>query len=780
MLPFIDYILNEDKTIYPFASEVTNFRSKQKFIDPDLDFRMGNSGGFLMNIDFVVKNTNVYTKVANTFLKNKLDPNVKELVNSIRPVDVPNRNMYYYNTDLMGTPQFHDFWQRETIRRKAGMVANCKLYMKDIDKYDNALSQKDRDALLYPLRITGDHYHFLNYGRLRRTPNALEIIDLINKGEIITDVLIDGFPRFQDGQYWNFKSTEFAQRNRYNIFKGKARGKGYSFITGNGDANLLNLFPKTTVVLLAYEDKFLIDGEEGTAVMLKTAIDWMEANTYWRRGVAKELVDHLILGVKPTGSNEIIGWRSRALSFPIKTNESAGIGKRARRIRFEEAGYCANLQKALDVTLSSTQVGMGTVGYIEVYGTAGTKTENWLPFANGFFNPDANKAMPFENVHDINSRQHTCGFFHPQIWNLEPYMDVDGNSLLLEAYEADMEDKVLAEVSKPLSDYIVYVGQRANTPAEAFRGGVENIFSSPDLDYHVKSIENDPLAQYYRDGMIIDEGGKDVFKTNGQLKELNQTKLIHPYIETVPFSPKDDLYGCLRMYYPPFKNADGVIPDNLYVILADPVRKDKDNKTLSAKNSLNSFYVVMLPNNVSNSAGDIIVAAYSGRPSQMEEANKILLRMCRYYNAKTLVEVTVGTIISDFKTWNAKKWLLRDPSTVIDRNIKENDNAPFGVQIESTKDAEDALINLKDWMYGKVGIEENTDRQLYKFSNIRDLPLLREFKQFNEKGNYDRISAMRLYPIARAYHQITRKTAKTITEKSVFRKIGLYGIGQNA
>jgi hypothetical protein len=39
---------------------------------------------------------------------------------------------------------------------------------------------------------------------------------------------------------------------------------------------------------------------------------------------------------------------------------------------------------------------------------------------------------------------------------------------------------------------------------------------------------------------------------------------------------------------------------------------------------------------------------------------------------------------------------------------------------------------------------------------------------------------MRLYPIARAYHQITRKTAKTTTEKSVFRKIGLYGIGQNA
>lgn len=774
-LPFIDYILNEDKSQYPFASETVDERTGKPFVDLDNDFRVGNSGGFLMNIDFVFRKTERFNIVARNYEKRSDDLKSKEIVDEIDERLEPNKKQYFYSGALKGTKEYHDFWKRETRRRKQGFTAKCKLYIKDISKYEKCKTEAEREQYLHDVRITGDHYHFLNYGRLNRTADDKEKQKLLDEGDVFVDGLVPGFPRFQDGQYWNYKSTEFAQLNRYNIVKGKARGKGYSYITGNGDANILNMYPKTTVVLLAYEDKFLVDGEEGTAVMLKTAVDWMEHNTYWRRGVAKELTDHLVLGYKPKGSNAISGWRSRALSFPIKNNESAAIGKRARRIRYEESGYCPNLQKSLDVTLSSTEVGMGKIGYIEIYGTAGTKTDNWRPFANAFFNPGANKCMPFENVWDFEARSKTCGFFHCQIWNLQPFIDQYGNSLLQQAYEADKADKKRAEQKKTLADWIVYVGQRANTPSEAFRGGNENLFSSPELDLHAQRIESDSSFHYWRDGMILEEDSKLTFKTNSQLIDSGLRKYAHPYIEEVPFNAKDDLYGCIREFYPPFRDSYGDIPDNLYVILADPVRKDKDNKTLTTKNSLNAFYVVMLPNVVSNSRGDIIVASYVGRPSEMSDANRILLKLCQYYNAKVLVEATVGTIIPDFKRWGAKRFLMRDPSGIIDRNSKQRDNAPFGIQVESGKFADTALIDYKDWVYGRVGVDDDGEQRL-RLHNIRDIRLLREMQQFTADGNFDSVSAMRLYPYARMYHLITKKKASTNnTNKSIFQKIGLYG-----
>lgn len=751
-LPFIEYYY-EDKSKFPFASEVVDERSGKEFIDPDNNFRVGDNGGFLMNIDFVFRKTERFTEAAQHYKKHGK----------------------YTLLTKANKKAYHDFWEEETRRRKQGFTANCKLYLKDVEKYDNAKSEEEREALLHPVRITGDHYHFLNYGRLRRTPNKEEKAELESKGDFITN-FIEGFPRFWDGHFWNFHSSEFAQRNNYNLFKGKARGKGYSYITGNSDANLLNLFPKATVVLLAYEEKYLVDGEEGTAVMLKTALDWMENKTYWKRGVAKEVTSHLVLGYKDRGSNEIKGWRSRALSFPIKQNESAAIGKRARRIRYEESGYCPNLQDSLDVTLSSTEVGLAKVGYVEVYGTAGTKTNNWQPFANGFFNPGANKAMPFENVWDKGARAKTCGFFHPQVWNLEPYMDVDGNSHLEEAFEADKKDKLRAYEEKTLSDWIVYVGQRANTPGEAFRGGVENIFSSAELDFHKRKVETDSDLQYYRDGMIIDIDGKLQFKTNRQLIEDGMRQHAHPYIDEVPFDRKKDLHGAMRMFYAPFKNREGVVPDNLYVILADPVRKDKDNKTLSLKNSLNAFYVVMLPNTVANSRGDIIVASFVGRPSQMSDANRILLKMCKYYNAKVLVEATVGTIIPDFKGWGERRWLMRDPTGIIDRAITAKANAPYGIQVESKQDTEESLMNLKDFIYATIGSDDEGNK-IYRLHYIRDIGLLRELQQYNESGNFDRISAMRLYPYARMYYHISRRGAKEEdSRKGIAQVINLYGI----
>ena len=142
-IPFIDYLC-EDKSKYPKASEGISYITNKPLYDPDNDFLIGNSGGILMNIDFIVINIERLSKAADTF----------------------DEYGTYCDYDP-STPAYESFWQRETSRRKKGVFIKAKLYYKDIPKFFDAnTTDEERESLLQPLRITGAHYTYLNYGRI--------------------------------------------------------------------------------------------------------------------------------------------------------------------------------------------------------------------------------------------------------------------------------------------------------------------------------------------------------------------------------------------------------------------------------------------------------------------------------------------------------------------------------------------------------------------------------------------------------------------------------------
>ena len=626
------------------------------------------------------------------------------------------------------------------------------------------------------LHITGDHYNYLNYSRIMRTPTKKELKILHDKGDFKTKH-IEGFSRFWDGDYWNYKTDLFIANNNFHLTKGKARGKGYSYKRGGSGSNTLNLTPQSIIVLAADLIDYLTD-TRATSDMLKRNLDWYENNTHWKRFYISEDLENVELGYRTTtGGNKKEGWRSALFSVSLRNNESAAIGKRAVEIDFEEAGKSPNLEEALDVTLSSTEVGSGNIGTIRVYGTAGTKEANWRPFANVFFNPGKYKMMPFENVWDYNARNNVCGFFHPQIWNLEPFMDKDGNSLIKEAYEFDLKDKERQKLELSSSKYIIYVGQRANTPEEAFRSGGENLFSSPELSAHTSKVLSSNDYRFYRDGMIVEgDDGLD-FKTNKVLLDEGLSQFAHPYIEEVPFNPKQDFYGCIREYYPPF-TVEGKVPDGLYYIMMDTIAKDKKADTVINKNSLISIYVMMFPNNYANSAGNHIVASYAGRPELMLDGDKILLKLCKRYNAKALVETDRGDTVSNFRKWKELKWLYKDPTYIINNKVKEDvTNAPYGIDIGSGNNSTDGLIYFRDFLYTKMGTRED-GTTIYLFHYIYDIPLLRELNMFNINDNFDRISAMRVGTFIRKALQIQKRndiiSKKKKHSKSIYDRIGLY------
>ena len=710
--PFIDYILEDKESYKPLSSSICRFTGKP-WIDRDNDFLIGESGGVLMKIDFIFVGTEIFSRVADFYEKHGCY--------CLEPDDSPNAIK---------------FWQREMDRRVKGVQAYCKLYIKDIPAYLTAKSDAERKALLHKVRITGDHYNYLNYGRIERAPNEKERKQLDKEGRFKVNT-VEGFPRFWDGDYWNFKIDELIANNSCNLCKAKARRKGFSYKRGSQAANTINANKNVTVTLAADQMDYLTE-KGATSYMVKVNLDWYEDKTYWRRGYLSENFDKGIeLGYKKSKEGQkAFGFRSKLLSVAIGKNESAAVGKKAIETDFEEAGKCPNLQKALDVMMSNSESGAMRIGTIRVYGTGGTKGANWEAFSNCFYNPGKNDMLPMENIWDANSRHAVCGFFFPQIWDYEPFIE-DGNSLLFASWKDDYDKKRGAEKEKDAGEYNIYVGQRANSPNEAFTNTQENIFHSPELTNHINAIKYDKSNHFYEDGWYILDDGRVRFVTKQECIEraIFGSDRFHEYITDVPHNSKTDVHGCIREFYSPIPN-DG----NLYFISYDPYRVDKNKEEVSTKNSLASFQVWMRTNSKTPYMGKRLVASYCGRLDTMEAVDKLVLYACLRWNCKVLYEAGTGELVTNFKKWGYRDKLLKDPSSYINRSVDGPRITGYGIVIGDGDIKLEGMRMVRDFLYEIVG-KTSDDTPIYRFNQIYDISFLLELDRFIFGRNADRLSS---------------------------------------
>ena len=710
--PFIDYILEDKESYKPLSSSICRFTGKP-WIDRDNDFLIGESGGVLMKIDFVFVGTEIFSRVADFYEKHGCY--------CLEPDDSPNAIK---------------FWQREMDRRVKGVQAYCKLYIKDIPAYLATKSDAERKALLHKVRITGDHYNYLNYGRIERAPNEKERKQLDKEGRFKVNT-VEGFPRFWDGDYWNFKIDELIANNSCNLCKAKARRKGFSYKRGSQAANTINANKNVTVTLAADQMDYLTE-KGATSYMVKVNLDWYEDKTYWRRGYLSENFDKGIeLGYKKSKEGQkAFGFRSKLLSVAIGKNESAAVGKKAIETDFEEAGKCPNLQKALDVMMSNSESGAMRIGTIRVYGTGGTKGANWEAFSNCFYNPGKNDMLPMENIWDANSRHAVCGFFFPQIWDYEPFIE-DGNSLLFASWKDDYDKKRGAEKEKDTGEYNIYVGQRANSPNEAFTNTQENIFHSPELTNHINAIKYDKSNHFYEDGWYILDDGHVRFVTKQECIEraIFGSDRFHEYITDVPHNSKTDVHGCIREFYSPIPN-DG----SLYFISYDPYRVDKNKEEVSTKNSLASFQVWMRTNSKTPYMGKRLVASYCGRLDTMEAVDKLVLYACLRWNCKVLYEAGTGELVTNFKKWGYRDKLLKDPSSYINRSVDGPRITGYGIVIGDGDIKLEGMRMVRDFLYEIVG-KTSDDTPIYRFNQIYDISFLLELDRFIFGRNADRLSS---------------------------------------
>lgn len=720
-IPFIDYLC-EDKSKYLKASEGISYITNKPLYDPDNDFLIGNSGGILMNIDFIVINIERLSKAADTF----------------------DEYGTYCDYDP-STPAYESFWQRETSRRKKGVFIKAKLYYKDIPKFFDAnTTDEERESLLQPLRITGAHYTYLNYGRIERTPNDKERARLKREGAEHVETVM-GFPRYWDGDYWNFKIDEFIANNKFHLTKAKARRKGFSYKRGSQAANTINLFPNVTVTLAADQLAYLTD-KGATTFMAKKCLDHFEEHTFWKRGYISEAIDDILMGYRvSTKGLKNFGWLSNLYSVAIGKNESAAVGKKAIEIDFEEAGKCPNLQKALDVTLSNTESGAISVGTIRVYGTGGTKGANWAAFSKAFYNPKMNKMLCMENVWDINKRHEVCGFFFPQVWDCEPYVE-RGNSIIFTAYAWDKQDKENHFHNNDSETHIIYKAQRANTPAEAFINTTENMFASPELNLHVSDLINDNATRFFQDGWIVvnDLGNSNkaefIPKAECIKRDIFGKGRFHEFVNQVPHGSRDDTHGCVRMYYRPFL-VNGEVPKDLYFTVVDAYKVDKAQKDVTDKHSLYSAQVWMRSNTITPYPNQkLLVCEYIGRLDTMEQNDIVTMGMCLMYNAECCPEAGTGETVSNFIKYKLRRYLMLDPTNANTRKLTNPNNNDYGIVIGDGDKKYNGLRMLKEFIYEPLSYTAD-GKPIRRLKSISSVRLLLECQRFTAEGNFDHISA---------------------------------------
>lgn len=720
-IPFIDYLC-EDKSKYPKASEGISYITNKPLYDPDNDFLIGNSGGILMNIDFIVINIERLSKAADTF----------------------DEYGTYCDYDP-STPAYESFWQRETSRRKKGVFIKAKLYYKDIPKFFDAnTTDEERESLLQPLRITGAHYTYLNYGRIERTPNDKERARLKREGAEHVETVM-GFPRYWDGDYWNFKIDEFIANNKFHLTKAKARRKGFSYKRGSQAANTINLFPNVTVTLAADQLAYLTD-KGATTFMAKKCLDHFEEHTFWKRGYISEAIDDILMGYRvSTKGLKNFGWLSNLYSVAIGKNESAAVGKKAIEIDFEEAGKCPNLQKALDVTLSNTESGAISVGTIRIYGTGGTKGANWAAFSKAFYNPKMNKMLCMENVWDINKRHEVCGFFFPQVWDCEPYVE-RGNSIIFTAYAWDKQDKENHFHNNDSETHIIYKAQRANTPAEAFINTTENMFASPELNLHISDLINDNATRFFQDGWIVvnDLGNSNkaefIPKAECIKRDIFGKGRFHEFVNQVPHGSRDDTHGCVRMYYRPFL-VNGEVPKDLYFVSVDAYKVDKAQKDVTDKHSLYSAQVWMRSNTITPYPNQkLLVCEYIGRLDTMEQNDIVTMGMCLMYNAECCPEAGTGETVSNFIKYKLRRYLMLDPTNANTRKLTNPNNNDYGIVIGDSDKKYNGLRMLKEFIYEPLSYTAD-GKPIRRLKSISSVRLLLECQRFTAEGNFDHISA---------------------------------------
>lgn len=645
--------------------------------------------------------------------------------------------------------EYTRFWDREEERRKEGLTAPGELYIDSKGKYK-----------LKKVRITGEHYGYLNYSRIRKVNDQTDINqnELVNSEDYVKKLFSTSdsgvktagkskeyfFPDFWDGDYYYFHALEVCRKLGKHLVVAKARRKGYSYKNGWICANRADLYPRTVTAIAAYDDDALFDG--GTFDMADRFLQYINDKTDWKKGRINDKQGYIKLGYREPGQREIEkGYLSSIIAEAFQKKPGVLRGASADLILVEEAGKAKNLAEFLDGTLPTLKAGRYIVGLMVVFGTGGGDSKYWEDFEDIFYNGSSQDFMLFENIFSTDKEEiedEGIGYYVPDYANKEGFIDEFGNSNTIKAVDYEKDIRAKLKSKGKIEKLNAHKMEYSFNPSESFNRVIGNFFNSDLLKrqgIYCKSKESQSLL---RDGMVLNRGKENfVFKDFKLMSDSEYERYAHRRVVETKLKPNKDNHGCFTQVYAPYKNVEGKVPDNLYRVWVDPFDVDKDKEGFTSKHSFGCIYVYEVPNNFTTSKGNKLVGFFEGRPERTDDFNEIIYNIAKYYNAKILYEKNKGDTYSFFKNVKKEVNMLADsPTNIFNKEDLKGRSNEKGIHINEDR-KRTGLLDLKDWLE-KTEDYTNEGKEIYTLSYIYERPLINELKKFNFIDNFDRISTL--------------------------------------
>lgn len=509
----------------------------------------------------------------------------------------------HYTRFRRNSRSWRAFWKEQFIRCKYGMTS-------------------------HGYTITGDHYYFLNFYRLKDLDNVEEAG--MGRQEI--------FPNFLEGQYEWFHYLKLARKLRMNACMMKARGAGYSEIEASIISNSYNVIKGSINVCTAFAQTQL----DKLLEKVWANINWLYYNTdggmahlsqaknsnYLRRASHYEIRD---------GQKIEVGWGSQIQG--IITDKPGKLrGDRTDILMFEECGLWPQFTKAY--TQADALVGqIGRQWGLRLMGGTGGETGPQMEgLRKMYYEPQLFGVLPYRHNFTKNGEYAITSFFLPAFRTIKELSLLDSRGWLDDEDGKAYFNKTRDLKAQDPEEFTTFCAEYCFDGEEAFSLEGNNKFNKILIAEQLANI------RIHKDSPKPERGTLEYIFKNGQHSRENITGLRwiknnngdvqiieHPIWTQTSYDEDGNELKYEKM-------------NGLYVAGIDSIDLGMEDTSALTKDPSN--FCIVIKRRQFGLKDPTYVAMYKARPNDVRDAYKTAIKLLQYYNCKANLEATRVSMLS--------------------------------------------------------------------------------------------------------------------------------------
>lgn len=509
----------------------------------------------------------------------------------------------HYTRFRRNSRSWRAFWKEQFIRCKYGMTS-------------------------HGYTITGDHYYFLNFYRLKDLDNVEEAG--MGRQEI--------FPNFLEGQYEWFHYLKLARKLRMNACMMKARGAGYSEIEASIISNSYNVIKGSINVCTAFAQTQL----DKLLEKVWANINWLYYNTdggmahlsqaknsnYLRRASHYEIRD---------GQKIEVGWGSQIQG--IITDKPGKLrGDRTDILMFEECGLWPQFTKAY--TQADALVGqIGRQWGLRLMGGTGGETGPQMEgLRKMYYEPQLFGVLPYRHNFTKNGEYAITSFFLPAFRTIKELSLLDSRGWLDDEDGKAYFNKTRDLKAQDPEEFTTFCAEYCFDGEEAFSLEGNNKFNKILIAEQLANI------RIHKDSPKPERGTLEYIFKNGQHSRENITGLRwiknnsgdvqiieHPIWTQVSYDEEGNELKYEKM-------------NGVYVAGIDSIDLGMEDTSALTKDPSN--FCIVIKRRQFGLKDPTYVAMYKARPNDVRDAYKTAIKLLQYYNCKANLEATRVSMLS--------------------------------------------------------------------------------------------------------------------------------------